>query len=259
MFKPLVAMFVAFLAMSPVNPTAFAAQAPAVIEYSPPEPPKSDKVKLVRLLLGGPSEEEKPDKPDVPDGEKYVAVIKLEELDEEAVDKVIRRIEWAKEDEASAIVIEINSRGGPVTYGFKVAKAIEESTVPVHCVVDDQGYSMGLYILQSCQTRSMTKRSTLMGHEPAYNPGESGRQNDWYNAFVELRALSRAMAEHVAARMTMSISDYATRVSNGKEYWLDWEEAWRVRAVDSVVKSVASVVEAYKHGEVPVNLAVPKK
>lgn len=254
--KPLVAMLVAALAVSPINPAAFAGPLPKVIQFEPTPTHTRvrniDRAKLLRLMMGGgAAEEEKPEKPEVPDGEKYVPVIKMDGgIDDEMADKVVHRIEWANTDEADEIVLEINSHGGSLNSGFRIARAIEESKAPIHCVVDDTGYSMALFILQSCPVRSMTKRSTLMAHEPSVS-GIEGQQGVMWNAFAMLKALSRAFGEHCASRMHISLVEYYGHVSNGKEWWMDWEEAWRVGAVDSVVKSVKAVAESYRKDGVP--------
>lgn len=136
---------------------------------------------------------------------------------------------------AKMVMLELNTPGGEYTSGHDMARAIEESPVTVVCVVDGMDASMGFYLLQSCDRRLMTKRSTLMTHgvlagiqEPALNA------HDLRNRLYRAEALDRAYAEHAVARMTISLGQYLSKVADGKEWWIAWPEALKVGAIDAV-------------------------
>jgi ATP-dependent protease ClpP protease subunit len=158
-------------------------------------------------------------------------------------------IDAAAREEADVIVIEWNSPGGEVDSGFLLGKAIEESTVPVVCVVDGQADSMAFWLLQSCPVRLMTKRSYLMIHEASVGAG--GKIEDIENARDLLSVLNRGMAEHIAGRMCVPVDEIVARV-HGRDWWMGWQEALQVGAIDGVVPSVRSVLQAYQFGQEPV-------
>lgn len=100
-------------------------------------------------------------------GKSPVYIIRLTgEVDEDTAKATIVSLAALREMHAEAVVLEINSEGGEVEAGFVIAKAIEDSQAPVHCVVDGEALSMAYFILQSCDTRSITPRSKLMAHNP---------------------------------------------------------------------------------------------
>jgi len=151
-------------------------------------------------------------------------------------------LQSALEAGAEAVVIEWNSPGGQVDAGFALAKTIEAMPIPVICVVDAEAASMAYYILQSCHQRLMTKRSALLIHQPSLAGSFSGNDKDWANIAERLRVLGRAMIEHCSARTKVSADFMASKVADGKDWWLDWREALHIGAVDGVVRSTAAVV-----------------
>lgn len=165
-------------------------------------------------------------------------------VDGESVDEAILLLRRAVAAGAKAIVIEINSPGGHVNAGFLLARAIEDSPVPVACVVDGEAASMGFYLLQSCDVRLMTRRSVLMIHEPSFG-GVRGTPEELRQAADALKAIAQAMAEHCAAKMKITVEELKARTDN-KDWWMEWREALHVGAVDDVVTSVDEVVVSYR-------------
>lgn len=146
------------------------------------------------------------------------------------------------------IVLEINSSGGSIGVGFLLSKAIENSRVPVKCVVDGPvgAASMAFYILQSCDVRVMTKRSTLMAHQAAIQTEMGGQQTAWDNVTRILRAIDHAMVEHMAVRMGMDVAAFEAKIEGGKEWWMNWEEASAVHAIDFATDSVKEALAAFR-------------
>jgi ATP-dependent Clp protease protease subunit len=60
----------------------------------------------------------------------------------------------------------LNSPGGDVTSGIMIMDTIQSLEHPVHAIVCGEAGSMGLYILQACHARYMTKNSSLFWHNP---------------------------------------------------------------------------------------------
>lgn len=169
-----------------------------------------------------------------------------DEVNGESVAAAIDLINQANEAGAKAIIFEIDTPGGEIGTGFRLARAIEESKAPVVCVVDDSALSMGMYLLQSCKVRIMTKRSSLMIHEAGMGGMVMGHEVTWRNIAEALKAINKAMFEHVARRMTVKPEWIADKCRGGSQWWLNWDEALKVHAVDYVVTSVGEVVDSYR-------------
>ncbi len=178
----------------------------------------------------------------------YVPKIAFEaEVDSDTVDQAITLIKALGEQKAEAIIIEWNSPGGSVEDGFRLAKAIENSPVPVICVVDGTAASMAAYLQQSCHVRIMTKRSTLMIHEPAMGGRFSGQQTEWRSIADWLAAMTKAMVEHMCRRTKISPADMEDKIRGGSMWWLAWGEAKSLGLVDVVVDSVSDVTSSYRN------------
>jgi len=157
-------------------------------------------------------------------------------VNSDTVGFAIAFLQQSVKEGATKVVIEWNSPGGSVEDGFLLSKAIESSPVPVVCVVDGYAQSMAAYILQSCTTRLMTKRSFLMMHQPAYR-GVAGQPDLLKELSDGLLVLSRAMTEHLAHRSKLSAEEINRQIANGRAWHLGWEEALRSGFVDAVLAS----------------------
>jgi len=144
---------------------------------------------------------------------------------------------------AEAIILELNTSGGGVGAGFRLSKAIENSKVPVVCVVDGEALSMGAYLLESCSTRIMTRRSSLMFHQPAIRGTVGGTREEFQNIAELLRTLESGMIEHLVARMNISAADMQKKIEGGKQWWMTFQEALETGAVDCAVGSTKEVAQ----------------
>ncbi len=177
----------------------------------------------------------------------YVPKITFDsEVSENSVSMAIQIINEVIKGDAKAIVIEWNTPGGDVDAGFRLARAMEDASVPIVCVVDGDAASMGMYLLQSCDVRMMTKRSSLMVHEAAIAARLEGHEVTWRSIADRLRATNKAMAEHIAGRMGMPPKVLMERIQGGAQWWMNWDEALQVNAVDMVVTSVKQVTDSLR-------------
>lgn len=185
-----------------------------------------------------------------------VAIVALDgEVNEESVTELMGNMLEARNHEAKAILLEINSPGGSVYAGMKLAKVIEMfglSGTPVTCVVDGVAASMAFYILQACQARIMTDRSILMAHEPSMSPG-SAKADDLKTGSDVLVKLGHAMAHHEARRMKVTVEQFEERIK-GKDWYMTDDDATEVGAVDKVATSVN---EVYEEMIAPTSSALP--
>jgi ATP-dependent Clp protease protease subunit len=166
-----------------------------------------------------------------------------------------RAITWMhaqREAGAQALVIKIDTPGGEVDAGFSLINAIRSLGIATYCVVDDRAYSMGFAILQACTVRLATVRATLMIHEarlgvidsPPAGPGPAAAGSlmpvaDDDERNVSVRAVSRVMAQHCAARMKITLEEYLQRTRG--DWWMTGQEALGFGALDQITLSVESV------------------
>lgn len=160
----------------------------------------------------------------------------------DSVDAAVTDLRVAVAAGAEAIVLTIDTPGGSVFDGIRLAKVIEAAPVPVYCVVDTLAASMGFYLLQSCDVRLMTRRAMLMAHAPSGAGPQRGNAEDFEVIVQRLRALEKALSEHSCRRLKMLPGECAARMGGGRELWLTWAEALDVGAVDAVVLSVGELV-----------------
>ena len=195
--------------------------------------PTADK-SLLELLLGTPAAVE---------GCPENAQLLLTEIDEASAAKFVSQVAACK---GRAITVEINSPGGSVIAAFDIQKAIERHDKPVYCVVDGMAASAAFVTLQSCAHRYMTDRSLLMAHEASI--GSKGQEVEHNNAAAALRAVNWGMAEHCSKRMGITHAEFASRVSNGQEWYLSQLDALRENAIDGRAESVSEIAAMASEG-----------
>lgn len=200
-----------------------------------------------------PENQGEPSEPSVDEESNYlVPKIKFDtEVTEDSVGQTIDMLHKSVDMGAKAVIIEWNTPGGEVDSGFKLAKEIEDLKIPVICIVDGEAASMGMYLLQSCPVRMMTKRSTLMIHEAAMSGNVHGHEVKWRSIAESLRVSNKAIAEHLSKRMFVSAAEISARIVGGLQWWLSWDEAIQFGAVDQVVEDVKSVTESYRNNLKP--------
>lgn len=164
-------------------------------------------------------------------------------VDAESVEVFMLELDAHIKSGGKVIVVELDTPGGSVAAGVDMGKAIEKSPIPVICVVDGMAASMGLYILQSCDIRVMTRRSLLMGHEPSANA--YGQSDKLHELAALLQRLNRAMAAHITAKTILTVDMYLEKIAGGKEMWLTADEADSQMFVDFTVLSVDEAIALF--------------
>lgn len=137
------------------------------------------------------------------------------------------------EQRPEVLVLNINSPGGLVEEGFLLVQAIEQSPIPVMCVVDGTAASMGFYILQACDRRVMTARSSLMWHSVSINASVNSRNIE--SVKNRITVLNAGALNHVAKKMKIPKEEIAERLSFFGDWWIDADEALKIGAVDAVI------------------------
>ena len=201
-----------------------------VAEAGPPA--KSGDEELLKLLLGPAPVKLKTDYD--PDAPFKVGRVDFDQpVNDQSVDGLIDLLGQAATIGMDSVVVVIDTPGGSVYAGRRLSKVIEESPVKVYCLVDGEADSMGIYLLQSCQSRLMTKRSMLMAHDPSVRGG-GGQSTELGNMALRMKTMAEAMAVHICHRSTLTFAECRERFDHGKEWWIGWEEAKSVSMVDLV-------------------------
>jgi ATP-dependent protease ClpP protease subunit len=156
------------------------------------------------------------------------------------------------------VVVELNTTGGSVDSGFDMTKVIESLGVPTICLVDGEALSEGIYILQGCDVRLMTARSTLMVHEPYVEMRVD--TSHLGPAILRQKALNHAWTQHVARRWKkMTPKQLREKIALG-DWYINSEEALNLGAVDGVLDSTRQLQDTLTEDlSLPGGLKLPKK
>lgn len=212
---------------------------------------------IIKELLNQKNKPEpKHEKPSLKPGELYVPVIEFgDEVDDDTVADAIRKIAWANEDGAYGIVLNIDSPGGSVSAGMKLMRAIEESDAPVVCIVDTAAYSMGFYILQSCDVRSTTTRGRLMIHRAFYSGlffGGRAGEAEIMNLYNNLHTLNEQFIENTVRRSLVTRKELEEKIQDSREWWVVSKEALEKGFVDRIDKNAKDIARAlHDTGDLP--------
>lgn len=153
----------------------------------------------------------------------------------------------AQAEEPDIIVVELNTTGGDVDEGFQIAKAIEDSAVPVICIVDYEALSMGFYILQSCPRRLMTTRSRLMVHDPGLMlPAQRLTPADAKAYLAQLESLRVGMNHHWSKHLKMDLKTFERKMRAKGDWYMTAAQAKELGAVDDTIDSSKTFVEGLK-------------
>ena len=141
-------------------------------------------------------------------------------------------------------LLVLDTTGGRVDSGQLIINSLQELNVPLVCVIDGDGISMGYLMLQDvCQVRLMTDHSDLMIHEIRMGgaveiPGTRGEAK----SFEEMmRVMNEGWMTMAAKRMGLTLDQLMAHIRNSA-WWMSPEEALANHAVDAVVHNIHSQV-----------------
>lgn len=165
---------------------------------------------------------------------KNAVMVTLEDVDGSNVDAIIETLEKFKADGQKNVWIRIDSYGGGVAEGSRLIHEIEGYGQPITCVASDKAMSEGFYILQSCNTRLMTKRAVLMAHQPAVS-GLQGNSQVLKDEAKYLDILMDGFIEQCLTRMKITKKEFLDKTTN-KVWYMGWEEATKYGAIDGTIE-----------------------
>lgn len=207
------------------------------VEKTPDLSPPPDLIKLLDSL-------QSPPKTDInPKLLTKKVTLELNEVTQDSVDSLIDNLhQLDKSSKVKEIWLKIDSPGGSVPDGNRLIDSMEQLHKKIVCVADHQAMSMGFFILQECPVRYMTKRTILMIHEPAINPGPE-KTSSLENDVEFMKALTTSLLQTSSQKMKVSVPFLRRKIKN-HDWYMDWKEAVKVKAVDKIVSpnSIPKVV-----------------
>ena len=135
------------------------------------------------------------------------------------------------------VTMYINSPGGEVYSGLaflEVMQATKARGVPVTCIVKGMAASMAAVILEGCSLRLMTKQSSILFHTVSISGGSGGNAWELARLVQAMQELNKRLAIFVSGALKISLKCYEAHVAD-KDWWLGYEEALEVGAVDGVL------------------------
>ncbi len=148
----------------------------------------------------------------------------------------------AAEVKPKLIVLVINSPGGDVFAMTRMIKTVQESKVPVACIVDGMAASAAGVLLEACHIRSMTPMSLILFHGASTRL--QGNESTITGDLSLLTAINEMMAVFVSSRLGMPLAEYQELTR--QDFWLGPVTALRLHAIDGIEPSVASFKESLK-------------
>ena len=149
---------------------------------------------------------------------------------------------------SDCINLHLNSIGGGINVGVAGIACIQGCALPVDIYVDGIAASMGAFMGLSGRKMYMSKYARLMLH--AGRIGEGGTAGDLRENAALLEGYDRDLCRMVCAKTGMSEAEAKERFFDGKDHWLDTEQAIALKLCDGmyeseVVAEAKSDVEVY--------------
>jgi len=157
-------------------------------------------------------------------------LIELKSFDRNSVEGFTAKLREL-DGKTKEIWVRIDSPGGSVFGGQDIIHALEASKSKIVCVADWKAYSMAFYTLESpgCDVRLMSKRASLMAHEPSTESG--GNAGTLRDDADLLDALNQGFLVTCAERMKISIEVLKEKTER-RTWWMDYREAEKWNAID---------------------------
>lgn len=128
---------------------------------------------------------------------------------------------------ADAVVVTVDSQGGWLIHGKRIAEAFEASPVPTYCLVTGEAASMAFYlVVVSCTHRAALANAHLMTHNPFYRAGTER---------VEVgEPLQANLAETMSIRLRVSSAFLRWHLQGGARWDMTPAQGLEYGALDAV-------------------------
>lgn len=133
------------------------------------------------------------------------------------------------------VYVYIDSPGGSVFDGLQLAEVMENSDKEIVCIANTAA-SMAFYLLQSCDTRLVTKSAIVMQHVPSY--GLRGNEPNNYSFAKFIRRVSIEMDLRQAKRIGMPFKKFRSLTRN--DWWLFGSQSIKYKVADDTTSVTCS-------------------
>ncbi len=155
-------------------------------------------------------------------------------VNSEGADFVEAILLTAYEQKADAVLFQIDSSGGSLPAGRRIAKAIARSAVPVHCWVSGIAASAAAWLLQACGDRAVAPDARVVVHRPTYFLVGSLSETELRVAADELVVLRHEMLGAIGARAGKTLHQVEALTTDEVEWITTGIEAVRSGLADRV-------------------------
>lgn len=163
------------------------------------------------------------------DGERLIVL--KGGINTQSSDKVIKGLNDLDDDTKNRIWLVINSPGGSVPAGLRLAAAMEGTTAPIYCVVDTRAHSMAAILTQFCDKTYAQKYATIMFHQASFSVG--GEESQVSSRYKHTMTYLYALHVEVAKKLNISFGRYRKLIRN--EWWMTADQALKAKVIDGVI------------------------
>jgi membrane-bound serine protease (ClpP class) len=166
---------------------------------------------------------------------------------------ISRVIQQANQEQAGAVILEINTPGGRVDAALQIRDAIFEAEVPVVAFINHEAASAGALISLSCDSIYMTPGSSIGAVTPVDMQGNKASEK----MVSYLRSVMRSIAQRnnrpvdIVEAMVDEDIEIDGVIEKGKLLTLTGEEAIRLKIADGMAEDLDEVLKK-------LNLSKPK-
>jgi ATP-dependent Clp endopeptidase proteolytic subunit ClpP len=146
------------------------------------------------------------------------------------------------EEKFQNINVRINSGGGDVFEGIAIFNAMQQSTANIETYVDGIAASMASIIALGGKKVHMSKNATMMIHQA--QGGLRGTSDDLRNTADAIDGVNKIMASVYARKTGKTAAEVMAAWMNGKDNWLNADEAMAAKLVDAIYDGEAAALPA---------------
>ncbi|HEX9975504.1 MAG TPA: nodulation protein NfeD [bacterium] len=156
-----------------------------------------------------------------------------------------RIIKEANQQQAGAVILEINTPGGRVDAALQIRDAIFEAEIPVVAFINHEAASAGALISLSCDSIFMTPGSSIGAVTPVDMQGQKASEK----MVSYLRSVMRSIAQRtnrpvdIVEAMVDEDIEIPGVIEKGKLLTLTAEEAVKYNIADGIVKDLSEALQ----------------
>lgn len=139
------------------------------------------------------------------------------------------------------IDIRINSVGGQVSTGIAIFNALKASKSEITIYIDCLAASTASFIASCGRTVKMSRYARLMIHKPT--GGVWGNADEIKNYMEQLQRIEDTICDIYAQRTKLPVEEIKATYMDGKDHWLNAEEAVRLGFADEVYDDMPASFE----------------